>query len=119
MLRASHKIWRTWPLTLPCQVWICTKLVIWHGRSAPTVPMAGYCQSHGCSAARLPVRHATGLSLRKTRAPGHARRLLTTTDLSLAEIAFKYGFFDQSDMTTSFTRLLGIPPQRYRQHSLS
>jgi AraC family transcriptional regulator len=42
---------------------------------------------------------------------------LTTTDLSLAEIASECGFFDQSHMTTSFTRLLGMPPLRYRQQT--
>lgn len=44
-----------------------------------------------------------------------AARLLATTDLPVAEIAQRTGFFDQSHLTNSFRRHLGAPPSRYRR----
>lgn len=44
-----------------------------------------------------------------------AARLLATTELPVAEIAQRTGFFDQSHLTNSFRRHLGAPPSRYRR----
>jgi transcriptional regulator GlxA family with amidase domain len=43
-----------------------------------------------------------------------AKRLLETTDRSLAAIAFDTGFYDQSHFTRTFKRLEGQPPGAYR-----
>lgn len=47
----------------------------------------------------------------------HAKRLLASTGMSLAEIASACGFFDQSHMNLTFTRLLGMPPLRFRREA--
>lgn len=44
-----------------------------------------------------------------------ARSLLTDTDLSIAQIATQAGFCDQSHLTRTFSRELGVTPRRYRQ----
>lgn len=43
-----------------------------------------------------------------------ACRLLVTTSLSMSEIAFKTGFYDQSHFTNQFTKGRGVPPSKYR-----
>ncbi len=43
-----------------------------------------------------------------------AKKLLATTDASLAEIALRTGFFDQSHFTRTFKRLEGTTPGAYR-----
>jgi AraC family transcriptional regulator len=45
----------------------------------------------------------------------HARRLLKTSNLSLMEIAFRCGFQDQSQFTTTFRRYTGTTPGRYKR----
>ncbi|WP_134681185.1 helix-turn-helix domain-containing protein [Paracoccus ravus] len=47
----------------------------------------------------------------------HARRLLSGTDLPLAEIALTCGFSDQSHFTRVFGRLEGMSPGRWRQRA--
>ncbi len=47
----------------------------------------------------------------------HARRLLATTDLPLAEIALTCGFSDQSHFTRLFGRVEGAPPGRWRERA--
>ena len=44
-----------------------------------------------------------------------ARRLLTTTEHSLAEIAIDIGFYDQSHFTRSFRKVTGQTPAAYRK----
>ncbi len=44
-----------------------------------------------------------------------ARALLADTDLSIAQIATQCGFCDQSHLTRTFARELGVTPRRYRQ----
>lgn len=51
--------------------------------------------------------------LKRVRLNG-ACRLLTQTNLPLAQIATESGFCDQSYMTKEFTRLMRITPQAYR-----
>jgi AraC family transcriptional regulator len=42
------------------------------------------------------------------------QRLLSRTEIPLAQIALQCGFSDQSQMTRSFSRSFGMPPARYR-----
>jgi AraC-like DNA-binding protein len=44
-----------------------------------------------------------------------ARELLTTTDLSLTEIALNIGFSDQSHFCRRFQEFVGVPPGAYRR----
>ena len=41
--------------------------------------------------------------------------LLRDGELSLAEIASECGYFDESHFITSFSRLMGTPPGRWRR----
>jgi AraC family transcriptional regulator len=43
-----------------------------------------------------------------------AQSLLSRTNLEISEIALACGFCDQSHFTTTFRRLTGVPPYRYR-----
>ncbi|MBY0581403.1 MAG: AraC family transcriptional regulator [Sphingomonas sp.] len=51
----------------------------------------------------------------RSRRTDRARRLLTSTDMPLAELALACGFANQSHFTAAFTRAMGIPPARYRR----
>src|SRR6266487_1708522 len=44
-----------------------------------------------------------------------AQRLLKETDVSLAHVALESGFADQSHLTQTFKRYLGLTPRAYRQ----
>jgi AraC-like DNA-binding protein len=44
-----------------------------------------------------------------------AREALATSDQSLADIATRCGFADQSHFTRLFTRLVGVPPGAWRR----
>ena len=46
-----------------------------------------------------------------------AKKLLTTTELSIKEITFEIGFGDRSQFCTAFKRLFGISPLQYRKLS--
>ncbi len=46
---------------------------------------------------------------------GRAQSLLTSSDLSLAEIALVCGFSDQSHFTRAFRSLTGTPPRKFRK----
>lgn len=48
-----------------------------------------------------------------------ARELLVDNDLSLAEIADRCGYSDQAALNRTFTRVVGIPPGRYRRSQTS
>jgi AraC family transcriptional regulator len=52
--------------------------------------------------------------LRRVRV-ARAQSLLNRQELSIAEIALRCGFSDQSHFTTAFRRLTGIPPRQYRK----
>jgi len=60
------------------------------------------------ASARSPQQYL--IALRTQR----AQELLRGSKLSIADIALQCGFFDQSHLTTTFTRCVGVPPHRYR-----
>jgi len=60
------------------------------------------------AAARSPQQYV--IALRTQR----AQELLRGTNLAIADIALQCGFFDQSHLTTTFTRCVGVSPHRYR-----
>ena len=43
-----------------------------------------------------------------------ACQLLETTDLSISDISFRTGYYDQSHFTNHFSRQRGMPPSQYR-----
>ena len=45
----------------------------------------------------------------------HARRLLTTTNMKILDIAFECGFYDQSHLIRTFKRLRRQTPAQYRR----
>jgi AraC family transcriptional regulator len=47
-----------------------------------------------------------------------ARSLLTTSQLSIAEISYELGFSSQSHFSTVFRRYVGVPPAAFRQRSV-
>lgn len=49
----------------------------------------------------------------------HACRLVSTTQIALAEIAMTCGFSDQSHFSATFRRQIGLTPARYRQSAQS
>ena len=44
----------------------------------------------------------------------HSKKLLTTTDLSIAAIASECCFHDQSYYTKVFQKMVGVSPKKYR-----
>jgi AraC family transcriptional regulator len=61
--------------------------------------------------------YGTSLSRHLQRARlGRARRLLTTTDLSIVEIAAEVGFADQSHLTRAMRSGLGVTPGMLRRN---
>ena len=59
--------------------------------------------------AKSPIDYITTIRLNA------ARKLLTTTEKSVAEIAVEVGFFDQSHFIKAFKRERGTTPGRYRR----
>ena len=52
------------------------------------------------------------------RRVGRAKQLLQTGDgFSLAEVAARAGFSDQSQFCRHFKRLVGVTPRRFRMHT--
>ncbi len=65
---------------------------------------------------REQLRTSPSAFLRRLRV-NEARRLLTSTDQTVAEIAAAAGFSDQSHLTREFRRSLGTTPAVFRLHS--
>jgi PAS domain S-box-containing protein len=49
----------------------------------------------------------------------HAVRLMSTTEMTMGEIAQACGFYDQSSFTRQFRGILGLPPGAYRRQALA
>jgi AraC-like DNA-binding protein len=47
----------------------------------------------------------------------HACRLLSTTDLSIAELAYRFGYADQSALTRAMRKATGMTPAAYRRQA--
>jgi len=65
-------------------------------------------------------KRATGLPPHQyviTRCVERARQLLREGDFSLAEVAARAGFSDQSHFCRHFKRLVGVTPGRFRMHT--
>ena len=58
----------------------------------------------------------TSQYIRKARI-GYAARLLTTTQIGVAEIALSCGYSDQTAFTRQFRSTVGLPPAAYRDHA--
>jgi transcriptional regulator GlxA family with amidase domain len=54
--------------------------------------------------------------LRRARV-ARAQELLVESHVTLAEVALRCGFSDQSHFTTVFHRVAGLPPHRYRERA--
>lgn len=66
------------------------------------------------------VHERTGLSFRVLLRQARielASDLLLNTDVSLAEIAHRCGFYDQSHFTKAFARTRGVTPRQFRERS--
>jgi AraC-like DNA-binding protein len=57
----------------------------------------------------------TAGSFLEERRLDRAKQLLTSSDLSLAEIAVECGFASQSRLTTTFRRRTGFTPAQFRR----
>jgi AraC-like DNA-binding protein len=91
-----------------------------HDRLAEPLRVADLAEAAGCSTSSLERRMkrvfgvtATQFVLRSR--VDRANRLLTTTDLPLAEIATTVGFYDQADFTRRFARLTNETPAQFRR----
>jgi AraC family transcriptional regulator len=79
--------------------------------------------------ARLSVYHFAHQFKRATGLPPYqyiimrrverAQHLLRESDLSLAEVAVRAGFPDQSALCRQFKHLVGVSPRRFRMHTRS
>jgi PAS domain S-box-containing protein len=49
----------------------------------------------------------------------HAVRLMSSTSMTMGEIAHACGFYDQSSFTRQFRSILGLPPGAYRRQALT
>jgi transcriptional regulator GlxA family with amidase domain len=62
---------------------------------------------------RRVFRATVGEYVRRLRVDA-AQRMLTNSDISLAQIALETGFADQSHLTRVFRRATGLTPKLYR-----
>ncbi len=106
-----------------------TKLALWQERLAKklladdlseTVSVPAVAERCGLSLARFlqAFRNTTGLSpckwLRAVRV-GRAKELLSETSLSLTQITYECGFYDQAQFTRVFAAQVGVPPGAWRR----
>ena len=86
-----------------------------HAKSLPIVArQAGLSESHFRSLFRKLRGQPAGAWLRERRM-SEARRLLSSTDLSLKEISSEVGFGDVVSFNRSFRQFHGLPPGQFRR----
>lgn len=73
------------------------------------MPVSAFARAFKAATGKTPYQHVVALRLKK------ARDLITSTTLSLAEIAYKSGFSSQSHMTDLFASKLGTTPGALRK----
>lgn len=94
-----------------------------HKRLAEPITVAHLAAAAGCSPSTLDRRMRKVFSLSpqqfvlRTRID-HAAALLTSSDLSIAEVATRSGFYDQAVLTRTFGRLTGDTPAQFRRRAL-
>ena len=77
----------------------------------PRSPASAPTTSRGSSRRRPVCRRTSTSSIRRVE---QARQLLEETDLTLAEVAARAGFSDQSQFSHHFKRLVGVTPGQFR-----
>lgn len=95
-----------------------------HEQYAKSLSVGDIAEAAGCSQSKLRrrMKHAFGISpsqyLLRVRVD-EAAGLLTTTKLSVADIAARCGFYDQAALTRQFAKLTGGTPSQYRLRTSS
>ena len=95
----------------------------WDTRTRPTGSTAGGGPSGTVDGESMPSEGLVGeVQVMRQDEPGRrverARQLLQAgTDLSLAEVALRAGFSDQSQFSQHFKHLVGITPGQFRTHA--
>lgn len=86
----------------------------------PTFGISSICEHFQLSASNLShkFKTATGITLSAYLSHlrmEHAKHLLTSTDLSIAEIAYSVGYLDTSGFLKKFKQEVGMSPKTYRE----
>lgn len=108
------------PSALRAPLWLERAREMLHDRFAEQITLAEIAQDVGVHPVHLSqVFHkhfncTVGTYLRQRRIE-YACHSLATTNLPLSQIALEAGFSDQSHLTRTFKRLLGLPPSQYRE----
>lgn len=90
-----------------------------HQRYAEPLTVEDLAEAGGMTPLQLErrMRRVLGMSakqfLLRTRLE-HATTLLATTKLSIADVAARCGYYDQSSLTRQFRRVVGLTPGQYR-----
>lgn len=90
-----------------------------HARFTEPLTVDDLAEAGGMSSAQLErrMRRVLGMSAKQfllRRRLEHAAVLLSTTQLSIADIAARCGYYDQSNLTHQFRRVVGLTPGEYR-----
>jgi AraC-like DNA-binding protein len=85
-------------------------------RVSSMATLAGYTSSRFIRAFQRSFGATPGQYLGRRRIE-RARELLRTSDLTVTEICLRVGFSSLGSFSSSFTRLVGLSPTRYRQQA--
>jgi len=94
-----------------------------HEKLAEPITVAHLAAAAGCSPSTLDRRMRKVFSLSPQQFVlrariDHAAALLSSSDLSIAEVATRSGFYDQAVLTRTFGRLTGDTPAQFRRRAL-
>jgi AraC family transcriptional regulator len=104
----------------PVPAWLGRVRELLHEESASRLSLAELARCAGrhpvqvCRQFRSRFGCTIGEYVRRVRI-ARAQSLLVSSEFGIAEIALACGFSDQSQFTTAFRRLTGMPPRRYRK----